>query len=433
MLFLYHNLSFVGANVLSMIATCRLILYHYQHGKIDPKKKYPVRLRVTFKRKSKYFSLRISITPPEFNKLMSSSQLKDEFQHLIHFLRKAETIANELKEHFTWEDFETRFFVRETQSDGPADLLQSIQEYAEIALNEGRIKTHATFMTTFNKIKLLKNKKSILLYQISKEWLHSFAETLRKEGLKSSSIGIYTRNIRTVYNWEISRGRVKQENYPFGRNKYSPPSATRVKKALTYDEVIKIFEYTPKSEREFWCRDLWLFSYLANGMNMKDVARLKYENLSDNELHFVRAKTQKKTASNQRLVHVFLHPHMKEIIDRWGNRDKHPDQYIFQINQSKLPTPQEEYKHVDQAVKTINKYMKRIGAALALSKHPTCNFARHTYSTVLKRANVPIEVISEALGHFSVKTTEIYLDSFESEKRAEISKFLLPVGADDES
>ena len=76
-------------------------------------------------------------------------------------------------------------------------------------------------------------------------------------------------------------------------------------------------------------------------------------------------------------------------------------------------------------MKTINKYMKQIGKNLELSKLPTCNFARHTYSTVLKRANVPIAVISEALGHFSVKTTEIYLDSFESEMRAEISKHLL--------
>ena len=87
-------------------------------------------------------------------------------------------------------------------------------------------------------------------------------------------------------------------------------------------------------------------------------------------------------------------------------------------------------RNVNQAVKTINKYMKQIGMELGLSKYPTCNFARHTYSTVLKRANVPIEVISESLGHFSVKTTEIYLDSFESDKRAEISKYLLPISGE---
>lgn len=117
---------------------------------------------------------------------------------------------------------------------------------------------------------------------------------------------------------------------------------------------------------------------------------------------------------------------MLEIIDRWGNKDKKPDNYIFDILK-KQNSAMQEYRDINQAVKNINKYMKKIGTALGLSKQPTCNFARHTYSTVLKRANVPIEVISEALGHFSVRTTEIYLDSFESDKRAEISKFLLPM------
>jgi len=107
--------------------------------------------------------------------------------------------------------------------------------------------------------------------------------------------------------------------------------------------------------------------------------------------------------------------------------DPTPKNHIFRIMDRGDGSPLQESRNVNQAVKTINKYMKEIGAELGLSKQPTCNFARHTYSTVLQRAKVPIEVISEALGHFSVKTTEIYLDSFESDKRAEISKLLLPV------
>ena len=83
-------------------------------------------------------------------------------------------------------------------------------------------------------------------------------------------------------------------------------------------------------------------------------------------------------------------------------------------------------RDVNQAVKVIYKYMKRIGGCLGLERLPTCMFARHTYSTVLKRANVPIEMISESLGHTSIKTTEIYLDSFENDRRADISKLLLP-------
>ena len=41
--------------------------------------------------------------------------------------------------------------------------------------------------------------------------------------------------------------------------------------------------------------------------------------------------------------------------------------------------------------------------------------ARHSYATNAKKLGVPTAVISEALGHTSEKTTQVYLDSFENE------------------
>jgi integrase/recombinase XerD len=409
-----------------MVATCRLVLYHYQHEKHDPKGLYPVRLRVTFQRQSKYYSLRIKCTPKDFNKLMHSSQTREEFVMASHYLNKANDIIRELKDDFNWLDFEGRFFQRKTVDEGPADLLASLEEYAEMVKGQGRIKTFQSLKGTLNRIRLFHKRKRLPIHLVNSDWLNAFAEYLHNDGLKASSIGIHARNIRTIFNWEMSKGRVKMEFYPFGRNKFKPPSASRVKKALTYEEVMRIFDYEPVKPREAWARDMWIFSYLGNGMNIKDLALLRYENIVGSEIHFVRAKTLRKTLENQRLVHVHLHPHMLEIIEKWGKTNPTPESYIFDIMDKGPESPAQETRNVNQAVKTINKHMKRIGEKLQLSKLPTCNFARHTYSTVLKRANVPIEVISEALGHFSVKTTEIYLDSFESEKRAEISKYLLP-------
>jgi integrase/recombinase XerD len=67
--------------------------------------------------------------------------------------------------------------------------------------------------------------------------------------------------------------------------------------------------------------------------------------------------------------------------------------------------------------------MKRIAGVLKLDRVPTTNFARHSFSTVLKRAGVSIEMTSEQLGHSSITTTQIYLDSFESGQKREITKF----------
>lgn len=40
--------------------------------------------------------------------------------------------------------------------------------------------------------------------------------------------------------------------------------------------------------------------------------------------------------------------------------------------------------------------------------------ARHSFASVLKKSGVSVALISEALGHTDLKTTQIYLDSFEN-------------------
>lgn len=47
----------------------------------------------------------------------------------------------------------------------------------------------------------------------------------------------------------------------------------------------------------------------------------------------------------------------------------------------------------------------------------TTYVARHSFATVLKREGVSISIISEAMGHRDVATTEIYLDSFYDEQK----------------
>ena len=66
----------------------------------------------------------------------------------------------------------------------------------------------------------------------------------------------------------------------------------------------------------------------------------------------------------------------------------------------------------NQFIKTINKYMKKIGAEIGYDKPLTTYTARHSYATILKRSGAPLGFISEARGHKSLQTTEAYLDPF---------------------
>jgi len=71
-----------------------------------------------------------------------------------------------------------------------------------------------------------------------------------------------------------------------------------------------------------------------------------------------------------------------------------------------------------------NKNLKKLAVITGTTKKLTTHVARHTYATLAKRANIPIAVISEALGHKEIKTTYKYLDSFDCSTLDNLSDFM---------
>ena len=108
-------------------------------------------------------------------------------------------------------------------------------------------------------------------------------------------------------------------------------------------------------------------------------------------------------------------PEMQSIIERWGNPDKKPNNYIFPyLTGDEDLTKKKNIIH--DVVKRTNKRLKKIGAAVGVDGLTTYT-ARHSYATVLKRSGANIAYISESLGHTDLKTTEDYLASFEKDER----------------
>lgn len=173
-------------------------------------------------------------------------------------------------------------------------------------------------------------------------------------------------------------------------------------------------------ESEQRARDYWLFSYFANGMNPKDTACLKYKNINGDYLIFERAKTERAMRSEPKPISVLITDDMKCIMERWGNKDKSSNNFIFPILEPGI-IPLRQYELIQLFVSFINDWMKRILKKLGIDKKATTYVARHTFSTVLKRSGASTEYIQEALGHTDVKTTENYLDSFGKEIKKEFA------------
>lgn len=234
---------------------------------------------------------------------------------------------------------------------------------------------------------------------------------------------MYIRPLRTLFNEAIEAGEIRREKcYPFGRRKYQIPTSKKSKKALDLSDVKQIYYYEcdPQNPNEQKGRDFWLFSYFGNGMNVKDIAFLKYKKIQGDYLIFERSKTERALRSDPKQITIFLTDDMKSIIERWGNKDNSPVNYIFPILESGL-TPLRQFELNLLFVAFINSWMRKIMKKLEIDKKATTYVARHTFSTVLKRSGASIEYIQEALGHSDVKTTQYYLDSFEKEVKKEFA------------
>jgi len=64
----------------------------------------------------------------------------------------------------------------------------------------------------------------------------------------------------------------------------------------------------------------------------------------------------------------------------------------------------------------VNNELKQLADEFEIDSNLTTYVARHSFATILKRSGVDIGLISELMGHTDIKTTEIYLDSFDEEQ-----------------
>lgn len=244
----------------------------------------------------------------------------------------------------------------------------------------------------------------------------------KPKGVSITTVSIYSRALRTLFNEAIEAEIIERGCYPFstrkGSSKYSIPESENIKKALSRTDIDKIKSYLPEPDSfEQRAHDLWLFSYYGNGMNVADICRLKRSNLTTDYLHFERTKTK---ASNKKplIISVKLRDEMRQIIERHGHTDKNKSAYLFPFL-VKCKDSKQEKQAIHQVIKMTNKYMKRIGEKLGIEGDLNTYAARHSFATTLQRTGAPISFIQGKLGHKKSTTTETYLKGFEPEQESE--------------
>ena len=418
-MFLYY---FCVTNVLQKEAMEKLkATAVYYLDTIRPKKNgnCSVKIKVTYNRKRRYYSTGIEISVSDYESVINSKrrtiEQKELYNKLISFQAKAQDVIDSLTV-FTFDNFEEGFFEQRNVNDS---VSFAFDKYIEQLRKEKRIGTALSYECAKNSLEYF--KKNLSFADISKRFLTDYEFFMIENGKSKTTVGIYLRSLRAVYNLQ----KIDANNYPFGngKDKYSIPKGSNTKKALTIEEVAKIYNYdAPNNSTKEMARDYWLFLYLCNGMNVKDFCLLKWSNIKNDMLTFKREKT-KRSNKDIKEISVALKPETMEIINKWGQPSISQDAFIFPHLQKGMSI-EKQYATSKQLIKTINHYVKEICQELKINENVTTYFARHSFATVLKRSGARIEMISELLGHSSVVVTESYLSSFENEQIQKETDFL---------
>ena len=387
--------------------TIKIVL---RKGKTLANGKSPIFLRLTFNRKAKYYVLKgeqetLSCEPNKWNEDLGRYNRNKELNLFLdqYELRANQVIHNLENTDFTFQAFEEKYFKNYDN----ASVISFFNDIIEKLTAEKKHGTSDVYRDTRNRISEFRPK--ISFQDIDYYFLTEFENHLISNGNSASTVSIYLRTLRATYNKAIVADIIKGDMYPFKKFKIKSGNAT--KRALSKKDMQLLMNYKPKPNTRKWhSLNYFIFSYLTRGMNLKDIALLKWkDNIVGGRILYERAKT-KNTKNSQGHNIIKIEPEIEKILNRYSS----DNEYVFPILQPGLSELTIRYR-IKGTLKKINKDIKEIAADLKVDSADqiTHYWARHTYATTLKRSGISTAVISEALGHSSEATTKAYLDKFE--------------------
>lgn len=370
---------------------------------VNKKGTYPVKIKVYFQGKPKYYPTGICMsTKEELEEVLESKSKKNiEIQYIIHkeFNRILKNV-DILVERGTFSFSNLNNMLGKNIGGTLNEMISAKIKELE---NEEKFGTSAFYKGTLSLLKRYM-KHDVPINEVTVEWLNGLEKFILKTA-NQTTVAMNMRNIRATMNIAKQVGVIRESDYPFGRGKYQIKEGSGKKKALNKKQLKAIAEYSDGSMTTEFYRDLWLFIYFCNGLNVADLISLKFSDIQNGEISFIRKKTKDRTRDVKR-IYAAITPEMYSIINKWGN-DPKKSVYIFPFLKPG-DSAWEHEKKKKNLTKLINKRMKMIGEKLNLGKITTY-VARHTYATVLRNEGVPISIISPMLGHSSVTTTRYTL------------------------
>ena len=259
--------------------------------------------------------------------------------------------------------------------------------------------TARNYSAALGSFKRFRDNEDIPMEAIGHILMEDYQAYLTSTGVVPNSISFYMRILRAVYNRAVEQG-LTEDRKPF-RTVFTGTEKT-LKRAISIHDIKRIrdLDLSTRPNLEF-ARDLFFFLFLCRGMSFIDAVFLKKTDVRNGVLTYRRQKTGQ-------MLHIKVIQPIRELIDRYSNKDS---PYLLPVITS---SGGDERKQYEAVLRRVNNALKAIAGMVKLPIPLTTYVSRHAWASIAKSKNVPVNVISDALGHDSIATTQVYLASIDA-------------------
>lgn len=258
---------------------------------------------------------------------------------------------------------------------------------------------------------------------LNRQALKRYEAYLLERSHSWNTVSTYVGALRAVYNRAVDE-EVIAGDYRLFSNVFTGVKVEK-KRALRAEQMQQIVGRTLSDTRhrpDDTARDLLTLMLLLQGMPFVDLIHLRKEDIKEGDDGTCRLSSRRRKTGTALNVEVV--PEALELINRY--RSAAPDSpYLLHFfdGMHSREAMYNEYRH---RLRNLNYGLSQLSARCGLKGVRISSYtARHTWATLAKYCQVPEEIISEGLGHSSLKVTRTYLKSFEGGELARANRMVM--------
>lgn len=373
------------------------ILFYLNKAKLNKRGLCSIKCRITYLKKRKEFSTGIFINPKMWNSKRQMVSKKAE--NYLYVESQLSFISEKLKKSFLANQLASSQFSVESIMEvylgkNPKKQENVISYFKTHLEQQSKLIGKDIKQVTWNKFNYVcldveafirrKYKKSdIPLDQLDLQFLNDFDYFLKtKKNQKQVTINKAIQRFRKPVKEAVARGYLDKDPFML----YKAKSVKKKVVFLSSKELDDLEKFEFSQSRLELVRDLFVFCcYTGLAYNEMSNLKQKHLNIGFDEKLWLQMNREK----TDKIISIPLLPKALSIIEKYCS----DSEYV-------LP------KFSNQK---INSYLKEIAEIVGIDKNITHHTARKTFaSTVLLFNDVPMEIVSELLGHSSMQITQQY-------------------------